>query len=101
MTDMTIPEALDKLAAEGDADHIADFLRTHGHFGVWSADMAVSTTCPIARYLHANGAPGARVYGATWGGDRVRGWLPEPISDFVNNFDLGHYPELIERADDA
>jgi hypothetical protein len=94
----TIPELLDKLATEGNAEQIAVFFEEQKIQGF----RRKHTSCPVAQYLHRETQTlGARV-GKTfvdWPtaqqyNDSDHCELPAPVQDFVNNFDGGCYPTL-------
>ena len=91
------------LIALGDEDQkVAAVLRSKGIKGRKNEACA----CPIANYL-------AEIFGEMstpeveestvkflgWGDDHMQ--LPDAVQDFVESFDLGWFPELIEEASNA
>lgn len=113
---LTVPEALEKLLAEGDANQIAQYLEQEGITGRRSQ----ANHCVLAEYLLAR--TGARVVGVhprgvsvklgmvvrtnpvvAWsdGGGRGRqtSELPEELERLANSFDRGDFPSLVRKAE--
>ena len=88
----------------GSAEEVADSLSQHGVSGRQASD----THCPLARYLNAVLGAEHRVKGVDVGSRVVRirvrwPWsppifvtLPGPVGRFVNDFDRGQFPDLVE-----
>lgn len=92
---LTVPEALDKLAALGDHHHIATHLAERGVKGACNNP----TYCPIAQYLSKETGVQVEVglhAAYTHKGAEATGldWLPDPVSDFIAAFDSREHPEL-------
>lgn len=89
-----LDDAVGKLAAEGDADQIADYLFTHGHTG----RVGESETCPVHRYLRAvTGRDVAVAPGMLLPDNGPYVGMPEVVTEFVRRFDRGDYPDLIDE----
>lgn len=88
----TNKELRDALLSLGwSADQVADTLRTRGVVG----RQQTPYRCAVARGLGFDGYP--RGVCETWasiGKGMVR--LPPPVREFVERFDRGEYPDLIE-----
>lgn len=78
-------EVVERLELLGSADAIAAFLEAQGITGWKGCALA----CAIARYIERETGGPWVVWGLT-GGPNVRG--------FINNFDLGDYPKLVESG---
>lgn len=88
----------------GSAEEVADSLGRHGVSGRQASD----TQCPLARYLNAVLGTEHHVKGVDVGSRVVRirvrwPWsppifvtLPSPVGRFVNDFDRGQFPDLVE-----
>lgn len=91
----TIPELLDKLATQGNAEQIAAYFEEQEVQGF----RRKHASCPVARYLHREG-PTRSVRVGRWFADWETALqaghceLPDPVRDFVTNFDNGRYPAL-------
>jgi hypothetical protein len=82
------------------ADAVAAALMAAGFTGTHAPDQ-----CPVGRYLLSNEA---RLSGIAVGSDvalldlpdgaRVCASVPEPVSTFINMFDLGRYPGLVASS---
>lgn len=86
-----VSDVLNKLAAQGSARQIADYLVAEQCAGNRNA----GTACPVARYVQR--ATGHHVYvdGVSWTdqvGDEHP--IPDDVSEFVEYFDEGRFPEL-------
>lgn len=102
----TAVEVADKLAAFGSADQIAAFFEQEGIVGV----PQEAGSCPVAR--HMQGQTGGDVIVSQLGASVPgKGFLLrfqynlnryveayQPIVDFINNFDHGRYPNLVEES---
>lgn len=104
----TVAEVVDKLAALGSGQQIAQFFEERGIVG----SMGWSDTCPVANYIRREtgrwvqagiftvSSPG--VFAVEEGAftldvkDQVA--LPEPIMDFIVDFDRGKYPRLVKHG---
>jgi hypothetical protein len=93
---LTVPDALDRLAELGNAVDIAVYLAGRGHVGETATDC-----CPVALYVRAE--TGTAVEVDPYEGD---GWvtveghvdeypLPTPVHDFALGFDVGRFPGLL------
>jgi hypothetical protein len=97
MSDITLQEALDQLNRYT-ADEVAELLMLAGKKG----HQSLALSCPMANYL--SDVLGSECSVGPWrahnmlvdGDDR---WadLPDGVSYFVDRFDRGHYPDLIEE----
>lgn len=101
----TIQECLDRLAALGTADKIAELLAESNIKGYQGNGFE----CAIARYIKREVSPGPREHIGV-GGNGVReirelgdGYCretlhrnPSAVSEFIRNFDDGRYPGLVE-----
>jgi hypothetical protein len=78
----------------GTSMDVADSLRGLGVTG----ERNCTSACPLAEYLRARGVPAPAVETADAFFDdwARRVDLPEPCRVFVEDFDAGHYPELIK-----
>lgn len=89
---LTVTEALEKLAAEGDPDRIATYLTEHGHKGGHH-----TSTCPVASYLRASTGWRVNIAPTIYvvpGAHAVAANLPDVIGQFVRRFDESRYPAL-------
>lgn len=109
MEKMTVPLALEKLAALGDKDHIALHLAEKGLKGRPGA----TSSCIVARHLIAecpgvrhvsvsvNSTGSASQTSASW--TDVEGYcfvsLPAVVNELAVAFDRGEYPELVEASE--
>jgi len=97
-TDGGLRAALDALGST--TDEIAATLLRLGHRGV----QMVACRCPIASYLTAvmdasevEASPASvRVHHLDFPFP-VRGMVPTPVAAFMSRFDVGDYPDLIEK----
>lgn len=105
MTDKTLQEVVDFVAAIGSPDKIAEYMREQGIKG----RKMRSDSCIMARYLDkvydhdlqficafpTSGFSilrnGSDVMEETWGN-------PHNLADFMLEFDDGRYPELVEEG---
>jgi hypothetical protein len=95
---MTITERITALLnSMGDGpDKVADWLWRRGFRG----KKAISCQCPVANAVKWHTGQGVFVYNycALDGHDYPRSVkVPEPVFNFVNAFDAGHYPHLIAK----
>lgn len=96
----TVAEVIDKLAALGGSAQIAMYLREQRCVG----DLGWSRSCPVARYVHRETGESVRIGGVVylqrlgWDGADVVRSLPEPVGEFIEDFDGGRYPDLIQPA---
>jgi hypothetical protein len=105
MTDPHLPtvvEVIDKLAAVGSSVQIAMHLRQQQCVGAAGASLS----CPVARYVRRETGESVQIGGVVYlrpgvVGAEVVGFLPDPIRDFIEDFDGGRYPDLIEGTDDV
>lgn len=97
----TVGETIDKLAALGDSRQIAQYLEAQNCAG----DREVAQSCPVARHLSRETGSlvqvGDTICEYTAEGRFHVAFLPLPVRDFVNDFDGGHYPNLIKVVGDA
>lgn len=103
---LTVSEALTQLASAGDADDIAKELESHGI----KAQPFCAFTCAIAKYIEM--FSGTQVAVFPFGGvltdltqDEDGAFIgeaecptPPNVRDFLEAFDGGFYPNLIEGA---
>lgn len=90
--------AMDKLAALGSSQAIAEFLQVEGVTGMRDYGHA----CPVSWYLRRATGWRATVSPTAWSlrardlpaGMRRRSRTPQPIREFIVDFDGGRYPEL-------
>lgn len=101
----TVTEVVAKLQTYGSADQLAAFFEEQGVVG----ERSFSLSCPVANYVRRQipnavvGVSGLCVTATTIGPNpRHRVQIVElsfgdPVTEFINRFDAGHYPAL-ERA---
>jgi len=105
MTDPHLPtvvEVLDKLAVLGGSAQIAIHLQEQQCVG----ETGASLSCPVARYIRRETGESVQVGGVVYlrpgvVGAEVVGFLPDPIRDFIEDFDGGRYPDLVDGTDDV
>lgn len=107
----TIPELVEKLAAQGDANQIALHLEQEGVQGQRSS----AVSCVVSKYLqresgldYINVVPECVIDGLHVGGV-VRWWdegwvehnadLPEELTALANSFDRGDFPALDRNSE--
>lgn len=83
----TIQGVLDELGAGTDADGVAQRLRDAGIKG----RRTRANDCPVARYLQQRtGRSDLAVSGS--------GTMPAPVKEFIQRFDRGDFPDLVDTA---
>lgn len=88
---MSIKESLDKLG--NTTEGVVQTLISKGIKGVKNSGVS----CPVARYLQAEGYPAAEVADVSaWGDGTGYVDLPYSVMAFVRAFDHGEYPDLAE-----
>jgi hypothetical protein len=97
---LTLTEAVEKLAALGSPQQIADFFQAEGIHGL----VGHAHSCPVARYVQqVTGAgrvwvsPSREHNGGVGGvGNRYSCYLPRAVNDFALAFDNEEYRGLIQ-----
>lgn len=92
-----IDGALDKLAAEDSAAQVAVRLEVDGCIGIRYS----YGTCPVAEWLLATTGHRVLVSPYCWCSetdDFAYGCLPDPVAEFVQEFDREHFPRLDDAA---
>lgn len=81
-----------------DPDEIADYLRSKGIKGI----MGSTSYCPIARYLSSTLGPEVlvAVSGIAAYVQGVPYTLERPVQEFINRFDRGKFPDMMEGTCD-
>lgn len=113
---LTVPQALEKLLAEGDANQIAQYLEQEGITGLQHSP----DRCIIAEYLRDRTGLFAITVGTSWlklsKGTQANGtvtWrgprcdrsyadvveLPEELDRLAHSFDRGDFPSLVRKAE--
>lgn len=100
--DPTVPELLNKLAAHGSAQQIADYFRQEGIQG----RPRQGTQCPVARLITRETGGQGTVAPTTNAAEdpsfASSGYgpgypMPSVVNEFALQFDKGTYEDLIER----
>lgn len=103
---LTLTDALDKLAAQGTSHQVAQYLLDHAVIGRIGSPVACPLACYLDRLVDSDehvivGPMGAhvvrdvRVIDVDESFDLYSVDLPEPVAAFVAEFDDGLYPDLI------
>jgi hypothetical protein len=101
-----VADVVAKLGALGDAEHIALFLVENGIVGC----PGLSMMCPVSNYIkretelriRVGPIRGEVIYRSEvrYGDDVARsvGDMPPSVTDFIEMFDMGEYPDLYDNS---